>query len=203
MRRTLPLLLIALLALPTMQACATLSGARRRPKDDVQRVLDRALMMMGAEKVRVGKTPYRSDCSGFVSAVYEAEGVELTVSGASGSSGTEIIYRSLKSKGRLVGDRAVRPGDLAFFHNTHDRNGNKLRDDRFTHVALVERVGADGTIGLLHYASGKVKRGVMNLRDKNAARHPDTGETLNSYLRRGGGKVLTGQLFFRFGRPVK
>jgi cell wall-associated NlpC family hydrolase len=203
MRRTLPLLLIALLALPTMSACATLSGARRQPKSEVQQVLDRALMMMGAEKVRVGKIPYRSDCSGFVSAVYEAEGVELTVSGISASSGTETIYRSLKSKGRIVGNNAVKPGDLAFFHNTHDRNGNKLRDDRFTHVALVERVDDDGTISLLHFASGQVKRGVMNLRDKNSARHPETGETLNSYLRRGGGKVLMGQLFFRFGRPVK
>ena len=97
----------------------------------------------------------------------------------------------------------MRPGDLAFFHNSWDRNGNKLRDDRFTHVALVERVADDGTIRLLHFASGKVKRDVMNLRHKNTARDPDTGETLNSYLRRGGGKVLTGQLFFRFGRPVK
>lgn len=201
MRRPLPLLLIALLALPAMGGCAHLQ--RKRPKDDVQQVLDRALMMMGAEKIRVGNRPYRADCSGFVSAVYEAEGVQLDKAGVSADSGTETIYRSLKAWGRLVPDRQVRPGDLAFFHNTWDRNGNKLRDDRFTHVALVERVGADGTIDLLHFASGKVKRDVMNLRHRRTARDPDTGDTLNSYLRRGGGKVLTGELFFRFGRPVK
>ena len=200
MRRPLPLLLIALLVLP---ACATISGARRRTRDDVRQILDRALMMMGAEKVRVDGRPYRSDCSGFVSAIFEAEGVELTKPGVSAPSGTETIYRSLKARSRIVGNGRVKPGDLAFFHNTWDRNDNKLRDDRFTHVALVERVGADGTIDLLHFASGKVKRDVMNLRHRRTARDPDTGDTLNSYLRRGGGKVLTGELFFRFGRPVK
>ncbi len=201
MRKILPLLLIVLLALPALQGCAHVR--RRQQKDDVQQVLDRALMMMGAERIRIGGTPYRSDCSGFVSAIFEAEGVELTDVGVSGQSGTERIFRSLKARGQLVPDGKVRPGDLAFFHNSWDRNGNKLRDDRFTHVALVERVADDGTIRLLHFASGKVKRDVMNLRHKNTARDPDTGETLNSYLRRGGGKVLTGQLFFRFGRPVK
>ena len=200
MRRPLPLLLIALLVLP---ACATISGARRRTRDDVRQILDRALMMMGAEKVRVDGRPYRSDCSGFVSAIFEAEGVELTKPGVSAPSGTETIYRSLKARSRIVGNGRVKPGDLAFFHNTWDRNDNKLRDDRFTHVALVERIRADGTIQLVHYASGKVKRDVMNLRHKTVARDPETGEPLNSYLRRGGGKVLTGQLFFRFGRPVR
>jgi peptidoglycan DL-endopeptidase CwlO len=205
MRARLPLLLILLLVLPGLVGCATTSGARRRAADDVQRVLDQALLLIGATKVKLNRKPYRSDCSGYVTAVFEG-GVDLDlvdprITTGSGS-GTETIYRSLKGRGRIVSGKQAKPGDLAFFHNTWDRNGNKVRDDRFTHVALVERVQPDGTIHLLHYASGKVKRDFMNLKQPAVARDPETGHTVNSYLRRGGGKVLTGQLFFKFGRPL-
>ena len=83
-----------------------------------------------------------------------------------------------------------------------DRNGNKFRDDRFTHVALVEKVDPDGSIHITHYVSGRVKRDVMNLKHRSVARDPGSGKTWNSYLRKGGGKVLSGQLLFRLGRPL-
>lgn len=175
------------------------SGSVKDP--ELRRVLDTALSLHGQTKVVVKGKPFRSDCSGFVTACWYAAPRALITAQGTGSSGTEQIFTSLQRKGRIVAASAVRPGDLAFFHNTHDRNRNGARDDRFTHVALVERVDVDGTVHYTHFASGKVKRGVLNPRQPNTPRDPDSGKTWNSYLRRGGGKVLAGQLLHRFGRP--
>ncbi len=195
-------LLLITLTLTLLAGCAATRQQQRRGPSEVQRVLDQALMLMGETRLRVGDKPYRADCSGYVTAAYDAASVRLIEPGVEGDSGTELMFRSLKARGRIHKSKTPLPGDLAFFHNTWDRNGNKVRDDRFSHVALVESVADDGTIRLLHFASGKVKRDVMNLRHPDVARDPDTGKTWNSYLRRGGGKVLTGQLFYRFGRPL-
>ncbi len=203
MRVLLLALALLLTACPKQQAPTT-SGAL--PSDSVtdpvvRRVLDTALGLFGATRVVVKGKSFRADCSGFVTACWYAAPRELVTSGAAGRSGTEQIFNSLKARGRIVSAAAVRPGDLVFFHNTYDRNRNGARDDRFTHVALVEAVDADGTVHYAHYASGRVKRGILNPRRPDTARDPDSGKVWNSFLRRGGGKVLAGQLFHRFGRP--
>ncbi len=210
MRALLPIAVAALLLIgtgcPKQQGAATTSGDHVLPSDrvtdpDVRRVLDTALGLYGAEKLTVRGRPFRADCSGFVSACWYAAGRELVDGGAKGRSGTELIYWSLARRRGLVGRNAARPGDLVFFHDTYDRNGNGARDDTFTHVALVEMVDPDGTVHYTHHSSGNVKRGVLNPRHPNKARDPDTGKTWNSFLRRGRGDVLAGQLFYRFGRP--
>lgn len=199
MRRLL--LLLALVAL--ISGCATTRGHTRRGPSELQQVLDSALMLLGEIQVRVGERSYRSDCSGFVTAAFDTIQMPIADPQVEAKSGTETIYKTLKARGRIHNKRVPEAGDVAFFHNTWDRNGNKIRDDRFSHVALVESVDEEnGTVTLIHYASGKVKRDVMNLKHPDVARDPDTGEMWNSYMRRGGGKVLTGQLFYRFGRPL-
>ena len=158
-------------------------------------------MLLGHTQLRVDGRSYRGDCSGFVEAVFGSIDLRIEDPAESGVSGTHILFRSLAKQGRITG-RSVRPGDLLFFHNTWDRNGNRLRDDRFSHVAVAEAVDSDGTITMVHFASGAVKRDTLNLKHPGTARDPDSGRTWNSYLRRGGGKVLAGQLFFKSGRPL-
>ena len=181
--------------------CAGLS-VRRQARLDLEQVLRTARSLEGQTDLRVDGRRWRSDCSGFVRSCFAGAGLELgAVEGA--RSDSESIYRALAERGRTRGRRArVRPGDLAFFHNTWDRNGDHLRDDRFTHVALVERVDDDGTVHLMHYASGRVKRDVVNPRRPGRARDPGSGKAWNSVLRRGRGRVLSGQLLFRWGRPL-
>jgi cell wall-associated NlpC family hydrolase len=151
--------------------------------------------------VSVNGHTYRTDCSGLVSACYGEAGHPIDDELPPAESATEALW--LRFRRAAVGVAKVRAGDLAFFHNTYDRNGNGLRDDRFTHVALVASVDADGTVHFVHYASGEVRLDVMNLRHKADARDPRRGKVWNSYLRRGGGKVLAGQLFFRFVRVIR
>jgi hypothetical protein len=190
-------MVVAALLLP---GCATTSS--RRDRAELRKVLDQGISMLGKSKVRVRRKPFRSDCSGFVTACFSTVGAELADPLTTGPSGTAVIYKTLKKRRRIHNRRRPKAGDLAFFHNTHDRNSNGLRDDRFTHVALVERVEEDGTVVLLHYVSGKVRRDRLNRFHRNIARDPVSNREWNSFLRRGGGKTLAAQLLFRFGRPL-
>jgi hypothetical protein len=198
MRLPLLLLLASALVLP---GCATVRS-KKKLRSEVRTVLDQAIDLMGESKIRIGRTPFRSDCSGFVTACYSRVGMALIDPAVSAKSGTELIFKSLKKRGRIVGVHGAKAGDLAFFHNTWDKNGNRIRDDRFTHIALVERVEGDGRVQIVHFVSGKVKRGYISPAKPGQARDKAGGRILNSHLRRGGGNTLTGQLLFRFGRPL-
>lgn len=198
LRKLLILLLVLQWVLP---GCATLR-ARQKLHNDLREVLDQAVLLMGETKVAVDGVPFRSDCSGFVTACYSSVGLTLVDPTVPAKSGTELIFKTLKKRGRIVASGRSKPGDLVFFHNTWDKNNNRLRDDRFTHIGLVERVEDDGRVHFVHYASGVVKRGVLSPHQPNRFRDSETGLMLNSHIRRGGGRTLTGQLFFRFGRPL-
>lgn len=190
------------LALAPLAGCATARKKKPPTRDPVDIVLEAAAGLMGSTKVVVDGRAFRSDCSGFVTGAYHAIRRDLIDPGVGGRSGTELLYRSFRSQGRIQSGKKLRRGDLLFFHNTWDRNRNGLRDDRFTHVGLVERVEADGRAWFLHFASGRVKRAVINLRHPAVSHDPDTGLEWNTPVRRGRGKTLTGQLFFRSARPL-
>lgn len=142
-----------------------------------------------AEALRHLGSPFRGDCSGFVIAAWRAAGVSLRLRPARSRS------ESLQRASRRV--EAPRPGDLAFFHHTYDRNGDGLANDPFTHVALVEAV--DGAkVTLLHRGSRGIERVRMDL-----ARPSDRGANDPVRARRRGEdsrlRVLAGELFAGYG----
>ena len=141
---------------------------------------------------------FRFDCSGLVNAAYRSAGIDLE--GANG----EALFRRVRKGHVHHRRRAPLPGDVAFFDNTHDRNGNRRLDDRLTHVAIVELVHDDGTIVLIHKGGSGVTRIVMNLRHRRD--HLDeAGEPINSHLRgrtqrdRRRTRYLAGELWRGFG----
>jgi len=148
-----------------------------------------AAKLLGKRRLEVGEQSFRYDCSGMVCAAYATTGQRL-----SGSS--KSLYEEAVGAGILHTERLPRPGDIAFFDNSYDRNNNRRRDDELTHVALVESVDEAGTITLIHLGSGTVGRIQMNLLRPNDA-------SVNSYLRapsdRDGGPRLTGELWRAFG----
>ena len=111
------------------------------------------------------------------------------------------IHRRAALRKALFRHRLPRPGDLVFFRDTWDRNGDgKAWNDGLTHIGVVEAVGRDGTVTFIHRAGGGVKRGRMNLRfpDRRGGR---TDGVLNDYLRRATDRdraYLTGELFEDF-----
>lgn len=144
-------------------------------------------------------TGFRDDCSGFVMAAHARAGLEL-------SGNSRSLWDDAKEAGTTHQARP-RPGDIAFFDDTYDRNGNGRRDDPLTHVAIVLDVERDGTILLAH---GGTSQGRTTLRMN--LQHPDQrtdaeGRVLNDPLRarrRGepdGPGHLAGELFRGFARP--
>jgi hypothetical protein len=135
---------------------------------------------------------FRGDCSGFVLALLRQAGVEVALAPARSRS------ESLFLASRRV--EAPRPGDLAFFHDTYDRNRDGRANDPYTHVALVEAVEG-GAVLLVHRSSRGIERVRMDL-----ARPSD--RALNDPVRhvRGDGRAarrLAGELFAGYGAVLR
>jgi hypothetical protein len=168
-----------------------------------------SLLGQGREAFHVAGQTFNGDCSGFVEAVYALEGIELRriLQGAAPRE-TSAVAAAWQAAGRLgarwTGGEWPSPGDLVFFDDTWDRNGNGRRDDPLTHVGLVEWVDVDGTVTFLHRSGQGVTRGQLNVERPSRARAED-GRPLNATLRarraRGDdAPALAGQLFAGFGR---
>jgi hypothetical protein len=144
--------------------------------------------LVGQSRLQIDGERFRYDCSGMVSAAYSVAGVVLKGGGGN--------MHSLAQKNGTFHERK-RPeiGDVVFFDDTWDRNGNGKRDDKLTHVAIVESIDDEGTQTLVHLGGSGIKRIQMNLEHPDTSRN-EAGETINSYIRRGrSGERLTGQLW--------
>jgi hypothetical protein len=131
----------------------------------------------------------RLDCSGYVLRAYGTAGVRVRLAPA--RSRTESLYRASHAT------RSPRPGDLAFFHRTYDRDHGRRGGNRFTHVALVESVEGS-QVTLLHRGLRRVERLRMDL---SRPSDPDANDRVRA-RRRGDGRAtryLAGELFAAFG----
>ena len=209
MVRVLPLALAA----TALAACAG-AGASSRPDLSFYglqaRLAARGASLVGhAGAFDLGGARFEGDCSGFVEAVYEAEGIPLRRlmrrAAPAETSGVAAAYRTMRAYGVVFGGGGEwpAPGDLVFWRDTYDRNGNGRADDPFTHVGVVEYV-VDGTVVFLHRGGKAVARGAMTPDRPGEARRDD-GVLLNSALREkgpapGGAPRLAGALFAGYGR---
>lgn len=168
-----------------------------------------SLLGQGRDRFHVAGETFNGDCSGFVEAAYALEGIQLRrilqAAAPREPSAVAAAWIAAGKQGtRWRGGEWPSPGDLVFFDDTWDRNGNGRRDDPLTHVGLVEWVDVDGTVTFLHRGGQGVTRGQLNLRRPAVARDED-GRPLNAPLRVRNGKgddapALAGQLFVGYGR---
>jgi hypothetical protein len=144
--------------------------------------------VVAAARRRLGR-PFAGDCSGFVLGAMGAAGIRPALAPA--RSRSESLFRATYTVS------APEPGDLAFFHDTYDRNRDGRVNDPFTHVALVEAV-EDDVVVLLHRGVGGVERIRMDLGHPS---DPDTNDRVR--MPRGDdpptSKVLAGELFAGYG----
>lgn len=181
--------------------CAMAKGAPRQTA-----LAKTAVRFVGQSRIQVGGRNYNPDCSGFVRGVYASQRVDLYsgLGELDGGNGVGRIYTHIVEHGRIHYGPTVHPGDLVFFHNTWDFNGDGLPNDPLTHIGVVETVEPDGTVLFVSSLSRGIERYRMNLK------HPDThkatdGRVLNDFLRRRhfgdspGTYYLTGRLFAAFG----
>lgn len=184
-----------------MSCCAMAKAAPRQTA-----LAKTAVRFVGQSRIQVGGRKYNPDCSGFVQGVYASQRVDLYsgLGKLDGGNGVGRIYTHVMEHGRIHYGPTVHPGDLVFFHNTWDFNGDGLPNDPLTHIGVVETVEPDGTVLFVSSLSRGIQRYRMNLQ------HPDThkaadGRVLNDFLRRRhwgdspGTYYLTGRLFAAFG----
>ncbi len=145
-----------------------------------------ARSFLGQKKIAVPGKRFNSDCSGTIFAICWTAGLDLqalsTKSG--GKSGTESIYRSF-SAAALLRHSKEEPlaGDIIFWDDSYDHNGNGKVDDPLSHVGIVVSVEKNGRIGYLHYRYDKgVVEEYMNLRMPQVKDDPQ-GLRMNSNMR--------------------
>jgi hypothetical protein len=116
--------------------------------------------------VKVNGRTFVLDCIGTVSAIFYGMDIDVQRDFPRyRGDGVGRLYQSLRAQGVLHRDLYPRPGDIVFWDNTWDANGNGvLGDDPRTHAGVVLSVDADGTI---HYVHEHIVKGVtieaMNL----------------------------------------
>ena len=108
------------------------------------RVAESAKAVIGQRSLVVGGQKYRFDCSGVTRAIYARAGFPLGGRPSfRGENDVSVLYRHVRESGSLRrSDPLV--GDLVFFDDTYDRNGDGVRNDPLSHVGVVEDVLDDG-----------------------------------------------------------
>lgn len=165
-----------------------------------------AATLVGATTIISEGRRIRYDCAGVTRAIFLKHGIDLYegAAGDSAANGVRLIYNHVRRYGSLHRNQSPRPSDLVFFDNTWDFNGDGRLNDPLTHVGIVERTEADGTIIFISRVAGAIERYRMNLRHPHVHKTA-AGRVLNDYIRRklpsdppGMGR-LTGELFASFG----
>ncbi|MFW5686475.1 MAG: CHAP domain-containing protein [Spirochaetota bacterium] len=148
------------------------------------RILRAAEEMLTTQSFVVSGTTYSYDCTGTVLAIYAMAGIHVVdlFPNYTGN-GVARLYGIARDNALLYDAELPQPGDLIFWDNTYDKNGDAQWNDWLTHVGLVLAVDNDGTIDYLHHHYTKgVVRARMNLR--NPETHLDAnGVIVNSPMR--------------------
>lgn len=168
-----------------------------------------ASQLVGARTITSQGKPIAYDCAGVTRAIYLRHGIDLYSDAQSDpkANGVRLIYNHVRRHGILYQGPEVHPGDLVFFDNTWDFNGDGKLNDPLTHVGIVEQLETDGTVIFISRVSGAIERYRMNLDFPHIHKTAD-GRVLNDYIRR---KLptdpektgrLTGELFASFGNRL-
>jgi hypothetical protein len=128
---------------------------------------DTLIGMAPESRVVVNGRTFVLDCIGTVSAIFYGMDIDVQKDFPRyRGDGVSRLFQSLAAHRALHHDRLPRPGDVVFWDNTWDANGDgRLDDDPLTHAGVVMSVDPDGTI---HYVHEHIIKGVtveaMNLR---------------------------------------
>ncbi len=108
--------------------------------------------LVGKTKLVVNGKTYSNDCTGVVLAAYAFAKIDLAFRfGSYAGNGVRRLHETLLDDGLLYATRYPAPGDIIFWDNTYDANGNGKADDEFTHVGVIIATEPDGSALYLHY----------------------------------------------------
>lgn len=169
-------------------------------------IVESAARLVGARTITSQGKRIAYDCAGVTRAIFLEHGIDLYRGDFNNSkeNGVRLIHNHVRQHGILHRGTNVNPGDLVFFDNTWDFNGDGKLNDPLTHVGVVERVEQDGTVIFISRVANAVERYRMNL-DRPHVHKTAQGRGLNDYIRRkhpadpDHTARLTGELFSFYG----
>jgi uncharacterized protein YfaT (DUF1175 family) len=114
---------------------------------------------------------FNRDCSGTVNAIFAEAGFplakQLNATYKNGMNGTANLHVISK----VISYNDIEPGDLVFFDDTYDRNGNGISDDVLTHVGIVTKYNrSSGIVTFIHYNTwmNEIVEQELNLREPSS-----------------------------------
>lgn len=151
---------------------STTSAERPDISATQEKLVEGSYWALGKTRLKVNDRVFNLDCSGTVMAIYYYAGIDLSRDfNKYTGGGTERIFQYLEDNNLLYTTAMPVPGDIIFWDNTYDQNGDGKRNDELTHMGIVVEVSPDGTVTYIHenYAKGIILE-KMNLK------HPDDQE---------------------------
>ena len=181
-----------------------------KPSASRTAIVHTATKLIGAKTIVSNGRRIAYDCAGVTRAIFLEHGIDLYESEITDpkANGVKLIHHHISKQGTFHQGPAVKPGDLVFFDNTWDFNGDGFINDPLTHVGIVERQEADGTVIFISRVAGAIERYRLNVGLPHVHKTAD-GRILNDYLRRKditdppNTGYLTGQLFAGFGTRIR
>lgn len=163
----------------TYSGCLTLvtGDALTTPREDEQqykavkvKLLSGAEAVLGTKPMNINGKKFNMDCIGTVLAIYYYAGIDLTRDFHKYSgNGVSILYKILQEQNLTYDTKHPRPGDIIFFDNTWDANGDGKWNDPLTHVGMVVKAEENGNLEYIHYNYSK-----GNVYAKMSLTNPDT-----------------------------
>ncbi len=123
------------------------------------KLVEAAYWAQGRNNLSNNGKKFLLDCSGVVSAIYWYAGIDLqSCYPAFTGNGVTRIYRWLEEDKLLYRPDEPAPGDVIFWDNSYDKNGNGVADDDLTHIGMVVSVDESGLVTYVHhdYISGVI-----------------------------------------------
>ena len=191
---------------PDSRSCCRTVG----PAPSRSAIVRTASKLVGAKTIKVNGRRIAYDCAGVTRAIYLKHGIDLYGGEPSDpdANGVKIIHEYIQQQGTFHQGPVVYPGDLVFFNDTWDYNGDGKVNDPLTHIGIVERQEPNGTVVFISRVTGAIERYRMNLGLPHVHKALN-GRILNDYLRRkqvgdpAKTRYLTGELFAQFATRVE
>jgi hypothetical protein len=173
-----------------------------------QRLIAGARYVLGKTSLEINGQHFTYDCAGTILAIYAYAGINLGRRFANYTGGgVSRIYQIMRANKLLYTSYYPQPGDIIFWDNTYDENGNGKWDDELTHAGMVVGVSPNGEISYIHqnYAKGIVIERMNLLYPSTYTRIIDGQKvTVNSPMRMRGSPPgpywLSGQLLHSLGK---
>ncbi len=169
-------------------------------------IVESAARLVGTRTIISQGKRIAYDCAGVTRAIFLEHGIDLYRGAFTDpkGNGVRLIHNHVRRHGTLHRGPDVSPGDLVFFDNTWDFNGDGRVNDPLTHVGVVERLEPDGTVIFISRVANAIERYRLNL-DQPHVHKTAQGRVLNDYIRRrlptdpDHTARLTGELFSFYG----